>query len=122
VVCLKCCWFSSGVARAGQHIVGRQRKTSTVRAIEFETRRLRLREWRQSDREPFAAMNADPLVMEFFPAPHSRAWSDASIDAWQAQFRECGWSNWAAELRSTGEFIGFVGLSVPKRVFPFPVC
>jgi RimJ/RimL family protein N-acetyltransferase len=67
-------------------------------------------------------MNADPLVMEFFPAPHSRATSDASIDAWQAQFRERGWSNWAAELRSTGEFIGFVGLSVPKRVFPFSPC
>jgi RimJ/RimL family protein N-acetyltransferase len=93
-----------------------------VRAIELETTRLRLREWRESDREPFAAMNADPLVMEFFTAPQSRSASDASIDAWQAQFRERGWSNWAVELRSTGEFIGFVGLSVPKRIFPFSPC
>src|SRR3954470_21139338 len=92
------------------------------RPIEFETPRLRLRQWRESDREPFAAMNADPVVMEFFPAVQSRAGSDASIDMWQAQFAERGWSNWAAELRSTGEFIGFVGLSVPRRLLPFSPC
>ena len=93
-----------------------------VRAIELETTRLRLRQWRESDREPFAAMNADPAVMEFFPALQSRANSDASIDAWQAQLTERGWSNWAAELRSTGQFIGFVGLSVPVRLFSFSPC
>jgi RimJ/RimL family protein N-acetyltransferase len=90
--------------------------------MELETPRLLLREWRQSDREPFAAMNADPVVMEFFPAVQSRAASDSSIDMWQAQFSERGWSNWAAEIRSTGEFIGFVGLSIPKRLLPFSPC
>ena len=49
--------------------------------IEFETPRLRLRQWRESDREPFAALNADPTVMEFFPALITREASDASIDA-----------------------------------------
>jgi len=93
-----------------------------TRPDELETPRLRLRQWRQSDREPFAAMNADPAVMEFFPALQSRANSDASIDAWQAQFIERGWSNWAVELRSTGEFIGFAGLSVPIRRFSFSPC
>jgi len=92
------------------------------RAIEFETPRLRLRQWRDSDRAPFAAMNADPMVMEFFPAVQSRAASDASIDMWQAQFAERGWSNWAAEISSTGEFIGFIGLSIPKRALPFSPC
>ena len=90
--------------------------------MELETPRLRLRQWRASDREPFAAMNADPAVMEFFAGLQSRAASDASIDAWQAQFQERGWSNWAVELRSTGTFIGFVGLSVPRRVLPFSPC
>lgn len=90
--------------------------------IEFETPRLRLRQWRESDREPFAAMNADPAVMEFFPALQSRASSDASIDAWQAQFATQGWSNWAAELMASGQFIGFVGLSVPRRALPFSPC
>jgi RimJ/RimL family protein N-acetyltransferase len=90
--------------------------------IELDTPRLRLRRWCEADREPFAAMNADPAVMAFFPAPLSRAASDASIDAWQAQFATQGWSNWAVERRATGEFIGFVGLSVPRRQLPFSPC
>jgi RimJ/RimL family protein N-acetyltransferase len=43
-----------------------------TRVIEFETPRLRMRQWRDADREPFAAMNADPAVMDFFPSPKSR--------------------------------------------------
>lgn len=58
--------------------------------IEIETPRLKLRQWRESDREPFAAMNADTAVMEFFESPQSRAASDASINAWQAQFATRG--------------------------------
>lgn len=90
--------------------------------IEFDTPRLRLRRWRDTDRASFAAMNADPAVMEFFPALQTREASDASIDAWEAQFEQRGWSNWAAELRDTGEFIGFIGLNVPRRVLPFSPC
>ncbi len=90
--------------------------------IEFDTPRLRLRAWRDADRAPFAAMNADPDVMAFFPALQGREASDASIDTWQAQFASQGWSNWAAALRDTGEFIGFVGLSVPRRVLPCSPC
>ena len=91
-------------------------------AIEIETARLRLRQWRESDRAPFAAMSADAEVMEFFSSRQSREASDASIDAWQAQFAERGWSNWAAEVLSSSVFIGFVGLSVPRRVLPFSPC
>jgi RimJ/RimL family protein N-acetyltransferase len=90
--------------------------------IELETPRLRLRRWKEADRAPFAAMNADPAVMEFFPALQDRASSDASIDHWQAQLDAQGWSNWAAELVETGEFIGFVGLSVPRRTLPCSPC
>jgi len=90
--------------------------------FELHTPRLRMRRWLESDREPFAAMNADPKVMEFFPSVLTRAASDASIDAWQEQFAVQGWSNWAVELRSSGEFIGFVGLSVPRRQLPFSPC
>jgi RimJ/RimL family protein N-acetyltransferase len=90
--------------------------------IEFETPRLRLRPWRDADREPFAALNADAKVMEYFPSILSREASDASIDDWSAQFAERGWSNWATELIRTGEFIGFVGLTIPRRTFPFSPC
>jgi RimJ/RimL family protein N-acetyltransferase len=91
-------------------------------AVEIDTPRLRLRPWLASDLDPFAAMNADPAVMEFFPSLQSREASAASIAAWQAQWAEAGFSNWAVELLSSGEFIGFVGLSVPRRQLPFSPC
>ena len=90
--------------------------------IELDTPRLRLRQWRESDVTPFAAMNADPKVMEYFPALQSAEASAAGIASWQSQFASQGWSNWAVELVGSGEFIGFIGLSVPRRTFTFSPC
>ena len=90
--------------------------------IELETERLRLRQWRESDCEPFAALNADPEVMRFFPAPMSRAASDARADAIQSGIASRGWGLWALELIDSGRFIGFAGLSVPRFVLPFSPC
>jgi RimJ/RimL family protein N-acetyltransferase len=67
-------------------------------------------------------MNQDPEVMAFFVAPDLRVQSDAAIELWRAQIDEQGWSNWALELRASGEFIGFTGLSVPRRALPFSPC
>lgn len=89
--------------------------------LEADTPRLRLRPWRDADRVPYAALNADPVVMEFFPALQDRATSDAHVDAWQAQLLAQGWGNWAVERRDTGSFIGFIGLS-PRRNLPFSPC
>ena len=90
--------------------------------FELETARLVLRRWRDADRAPFAAMNADPEVMRHFPETWDAARSNAAIDGWLAQFEAQGWSNWAVERRDDGTFIGFVGLSVPRRTFPFSPC
>lgn len=90
--------------------------------IEFDTARLSFRVWQDEHRAPFAAMNADPEVMRFFPAMPTQEQSDASIDAWLVQFAHQGWSNWAVQLLATGEFVGFIGLSVPKRTFSFSPC
>ncbi|HEV8689584.1 MAG TPA: GNAT family N-acetyltransferase [Ideonella sp.] len=90
--------------------------------IELDTPRLRLRLWRNADREPFAALNQDPRVMEHFPALIPRERSDASIDAFMTGFAERGWSNWAVERRDSGEFIGFTGLTIPARQFAFSPC
>jgi RimJ/RimL family protein N-acetyltransferase len=90
--------------------------------IELQTPRLILRRWRDGDRAPFAELNADPRVMEHFPGLIPRERSDASIDACLADFASRGWSNWAVERRDTGEFIGFTGLSIPKRSFDFSPC
>src|SRR5437899_1178856 len=85
---------------------------------EIRTERLLLRRWRESDREPFAALNADPVVMEHFPARLTRAESDALIDRIEAGFDEHGYGLWAVELTPTGEFTGFVGLA--WATFPAP--
>jgi RimJ/RimL family protein N-acetyltransferase len=91
-------------------------------SIEFDTERLRLRQWRDADREPFAAMNADAEVMRFFPATLTREASDRSVDLWHSEIAGRGWSNWAVELKASGEFIGFIGLTVPWRKLPFTPC
>ena len=90
--------------------------------IEPRTERLWLRQWRESDREPFAAMNSDPEVMEFYPSLQDRATSEASIAGWQSQFEAQGWGIWAVELLVSGQFIGYTGLSVPRHTLPFSPC
>lgn len=68
-----------------------------------------LRRWTPADKDPFAAMNADPEVMRYFPAPLTREESDAFVERIMARFDEHGWGLWA--LDTQGEFAGFVGLS-----------
>lgn len=90
--------------------------------IEFDTERLRLRQWCAADREPFAVLNADSKVMEFYPAPLGRAESDAMANRCQALIAERGWGFWAVETKDTQEFIGFVGLHTPAHELPFSPC
>ena len=90
--------------------------------IEFETERLVLRQWTPADREPFAALNADPRVMACFPSRLTRAESDAIADRCKALIRARGWGFWAAELKASREFIGFVGLHTPSAELPFAPC
>lgn len=78
---------------------------------ELDTERLRLRRWRAADREPFAALNADPEVMEYFPDRLTREQSDRLLERIEADFERCGYGLWALETRADGEFIGFTGLS-----------
>lgn len=80
---------------------------------ELRTSRLLLRRWRPEDLEAFAAMNADPEVMALFPAPLDRASSEAMVGRIEAGFAEHGFGLWALEVVSSGDFIGFTGLSVP---------
>ena len=70
-----------------------------------------MRRWRDSDRAPFAALNADPEVMRYFPAPQDRAESDRSIDRFEQRFDQQGFGLWALEVLATGDFIGFTGLN-----------
>jgi ribosomal-protein-alanine N-acetyltransferase len=78
------------------------------------TERLILRNFRAADREPFAAMNADPEVMELFPAPLTRDESDAFMDRIVQRWDEDGSGLWALERRADGVLLGFAGLAVPR--------
>jgi RimJ/RimL family protein N-acetyltransferase len=86
------------------------------------TGRLILRKWRESDREPFARMNADPEVMEYFPAPLSRQESDALVDRAEAHLEQHGFGPWAAELRASKEFVGYIALFIPQFEAAFTPC
>jgi RimJ/RimL family protein N-acetyltransferase len=90
--------------------------------IELETERLRLLAWQERHIAPFAAMNADPDVIRYFASTQDEAQTRATVAIWGAQFAERGWSNWAVELKASDEFIGFIGLSVPRRQLPFSPC
>jgi len=83
---------------------------------EPRTARLLLRRWRETDHAPFAALNADPMVMEYFPGRLTRAESDDLIARIGVGFTTCGYGLWALEVRATGEFVGFTGLTVPSRL------
>jgi RimJ/RimL family protein N-acetyltransferase len=93
-----------------------------IDVVEVETDRLRLRQWTCADYESFAALNADPKVMEFFPSVLTRAESDAMADRCAGLIREKGWGPWAVELKPRGGFVGLVGLHTPSSELPFSPC
>ena len=79
---------------------------------ELTTARLLLRRWSRADREPFAALNADPRVMAYFPDRLTRAESDDLLAKIEAGFEQRRYGLWALEVRATGQFVGFTGLEV----------
>jgi ribosomal-protein-alanine N-acetyltransferase len=82
----------------------------TVTIVELRTERLLLRQWRDADREPWAALNADPEVMEHFPATLERAASDAFVTKASRAIAARGWGFWAVERHADGAFVGMVGM------------
>jgi RimJ/RimL family protein N-acetyltransferase len=86
---------------------------------EVRTERLLLRRWRETDLEPFAAMNADPLVMEYLGVPLTAEQSDAFVKRTEEKFSKFGFGVWAVEVIASADFIGFVGLNPVDGDFPF---
>ncbi len=97
------------------------------RVYELETERLRLRQWKEADKDSFARLNADARVMEFFPHPLSRPESDALAERIISALTQRGWGWWAVEIKGNHDadchdFIGFVGISTPSTDLPFQPC
>ena len=89
-----------------------------IQPLQLETPRLTLRRWQEADREPFAEMNADPIVMHYFESTFTRQQSDETIERYLAAFNRDGFSFFAAILRDTGTFAGTIGLQVMRDAVP----
>ncbi len=85
----------------------------------IQTDRLILRQWNDEDFESFAELNADPRVMEFFPATWTLEESKASMQTARKHIEMYGWGKWAVSLLATGEFIGRIGLEEMDFQAPF---
>ena len=81
--------------------------------MEIETPRTRLRCWRQTDGDAFAAMHTDPVVMHDYGGPISRRESDAKLDRYAATYHQHGFCRWAIESQE-GVLLGYDGV-MPSR-------
>jgi RimJ/RimL family protein N-acetyltransferase len=88
----------------------------------IRTSRLELRAWKDSDLAPFAAMNADPAVMRYFPSELTRVESDALAERISQHIHVYGFGLWAVELREDRSFVGFVGLAHTRFSSHFTPC
>lgn len=86
---------------------------------QLHTPRLLLRQWRDTDLVPFAAMNRDPAVMEYFPDVLDEDQSRRLLERIRRHFAQYGWGLWAVEERDGADFIGFVGLLNVSDALPF---
>jgi len=89
---------------------------------EPRTLRLVLRQWRDDDGPPFAALNADPEVMQHFPSTLDETESRALAYRCAAQLEVDGYGIWAVEVVESGTFVGFVGLARPRWEASFTPC
>src|SRR5205809_5264445 len=90
--------------------------------MELSNDRIRLRQWRDEDRDAFAAMNSDARVMAFFRNTLSRIESDAMVNGIRKHFKEYGFGLWAIEIPGVTSFAGFAGLAVPRFSAHFTPC
>jgi [ribosomal protein S5]-alanine N-acetyltransferase len=88
----------------------------------LETERLLLRRWIEADKAPFATMNRDPEVMRYFTKTLSAEESDSLVERIERSFRERGYGLWAAERKSDGRFLGFIGLNYTDFKSEFTPC
>lgn len=88
----------------------------------FTSERLGFRNWRDSDLDAFAAMNADADVMAFFPETLTREQSQKLMKRLSKHYEEKAYTYFAVDILDTGECIGFIGLVQQEYEAPFTPC
>src|SRR5262245_52181567 len=85
----------------------------------IETDRLIIRDWKDDDGKPFAQMNADPIVMEYFPRRLDEDDTRKLVGRFREHFAAHGYGPYAVQDKKSGAFIGFVGLQDVDAHLPF---
>ena len=98
-----------------------KRKRGMKRPL-IETERLIMRQWHETDHEPYARLNGSPDAMACLPHTLYRQESDARIRYFRSLIISQGWSVWALGRKSYGAFIGSAGLMEPLAPHPFSPC
>ena len=88
----------------------------------FESQRLGFRNWKESDIIPFAKMNSDLEVMQYFPQPLSREETINLVNRIHLHFEKWGFGLWAVEEKESEIFIGFIGLNYADFESSFTPC
>ncbi len=114
-------WFEPVVRARARALLASLGMPRVAAAPTLTTPRLTLRPWRDADAEPFAAINADPRVMQHYPSVLTRDQSDALLARLRDHFDDVGFGMWAVELPDA-PWVGFVGLNVPKFEARFTPC
>jgi ribosomal-protein-alanine N-acetyltransferase len=81
-----------------------------------------LRPWRDDDLAPFAAMNADPRVMEFFPKVYTLDECKEGLARLRAHVAVHGFGFWVADVLGGAPFAGIISLLVPSFQAAFTPC
>ena len=87
--------------------------------LTLETPRLILRQWKDADLDPWAEMNTDPRVMEFFPVNYDRVRSDETAHRTRDELERLGYGFWVVEPKATGKFSGIIGINEIPYEVPF---
>lgn len=90
--------------------------------IYLETSRLLIRDWIETDLEPFKLLNADVQVMQYFPKTLTHDETDIFYEMIQAEFRKHGFGLYAIEVKDNKEFIGFIGFHLATFNADFTPC
>lgn len=74
------------------------------------TARLILRQWRSADLVPFARLNSETLIREYFTSSLNRQESDRDALLISDEIDKNGYGFWALSVPHVSDFIGFIGI------------